>query len=169
MLSFAMCADVLTKPSGPDESPVLVCCAHGTATVLAMHQDRLVIGNRVFTEFTGCPHHLAALQHILLVCLQQYYTSGFLSVQSAVDAYVLGLSANNEATLGPFKATNSSHESVNTTVGALPNAQSAQLFNTWGATFPTPAWRYNMFYDAVGPMMGECRCCTSFKASNSTA
>lgn len=75
--------------------------------------------------------------------MQEYYTSGFLSLQSAIDAYTLGLPSSLEASLqtGPGES--------ETLLSAPP-----QLWTIWGGVFPTAEYVHNDFYDAVGPMLG---------------
>lgn len=84
-----------------------------------------------------------ALKIRLLCRAQEYYTSGFLSLQSAIDAYTLGLPASLEASLdtGPGDSD-----------APLPAAP--QLWTAWGGVFPTSEYDHNDFYDAVGPMLG---------------
>lgn len=82
---------------------------------------------------------------MLMLCtsLQEYYTSGFLSLQSAIDAHILGLSATLETSLstGP-----------NASLSFTPPPP--QYWTTWGGVFPTAEYEHNDFYDAVGPMLG---------------
>lgn len=84
--------------------------------------------------------------------LQEYYTSGFLSLQAAIDGYVLGLSTAHEAALGP----------LGTTIPVAPDSpfvqSEPQYWTAWGAAFPTAAYDHNQFYDAVGPMLGLVLC-----------
>ena len=72
---------------------------------------------------------------------QEYYTSGFLSIQSAIDGYVLHLGASREASLGPLAATSPDDSS------AVQPPQ-RQYWTLWGAAFPTAAYDHNQFYDA---------------------
>ncbi|KAK9857576.1 hypothetical protein WJX84_000857, partial [Apatococcus fuscideae] len=74
-----------------------------------------------------------------------YYTSGFLSIQAAVDNYALGLSASLDTSLGPLP------------LGEDPQGQGSvarQSWTEWGGLFPTVGYIHNGFFDAVGPMLG---------------
>lgn len=58
---------------------------------------------------------------------KEYYTSGFLSLQSAIEGYVLGLDSSSESSLGP-----------------LPAAQANVTWWTmWGSVMPTASWVHN--------------------------
>jgi hypothetical protein len=75
--------------------------------------------------------------------LQEYYTSGYLSLQAAIDAYVLDLSAQLETSLNTGPNVSDSY------APAQP-----QYWSAWGGVFPTAEYEHNEFYDAVGPMLG---------------
>ncbi|KAK9829531.1 hypothetical protein WJX72_006343 [[Myrmecia] bisecta] len=92
-------------------------------------------------------------KHGVPVYYKQYLTSGFLSIQAAIDGYVLGQSHLHEASLGPLPVQPSDDPSANSWV-------------EWGAVFPTAAYHHNRFYDAVGPMLGLLMClCMVFPLS----
>ena len=73
--------------------------------------------------------------------VQEYYTSGFLSLQAALDAEVLRLPSDKEASFGP-----------------LSPIGSQQTWTQWGAAMPTGSYVHNNFYAAVGPMLGLVLC-----------
>ena len=75
--------------------------------------------------------------------MQEYYTSGFLSLQSAIDAYTLGMPASLEASLDTGSGDSPS-----------PAPAAPQAWTAWGGVFPTAEYVHNDFYDAVGPMLG---------------
>ncbi len=83
------------------------------------------------TGFSVCscmqPQALSTLQ---LLCLQEYYTSGFLSIQAAIDGYVLGLNAETETSLGPFPVPRASAR--NGTLRPRPQSAQQELFTEWG-------------------------------------
>ena len=72
--------------------------------------------------------------------LQEYYTSGFLSLQAAIDAYTLGLSAQLESSLDV-------HPAGELGIAGLADA-SSDLYTEWGVVFPTAEYEHNEFYDA---------------------
>ena len=78
-----------------------------------------------------------------LMCMQEYYTSGFLSVQGAIDSYVLGISPSLETSLLTGMENVSFVES-----GAI--IQRPSFWTEWGTVFPTAAYIHNEFYDGVG-------------------
>lgn len=68
---------------------------------------------------------------------KRYYTSGFLSLQNAVNSYVFKLA---------------------------PNRSEVDILSKkimWGAPFPVAAHSRNRFYKAVGPMLGLLMCLTT--------
>eukprot|EP00898_Chlorokybus_atmophyticus_P008904 jgi/Chlat1/9014/Chrsp94S08294 len=67
---------------------------------------------------------------------RQYYTSGFLSLQRAVDDAILTQDQHNNILSGP---------------ALLPRT-------VWGVPFPIGNYRHNFFYDAVGPLLGLVVC-----------
>jgi hypothetical protein len=71
----------------------------------------------------------------LLTYYKHYYTSGFLSLQDAINSYVLKLAPKSEET---------------------DDVLDKRLM--WGAAFPVPAHSRNKFYKAVGPMLGLMMC-----------
>lgn len=76
------------------------------------------------------------------MCAQEYYTSGFLSVQGAIDSYVLGLSSSLETSLP------TGMENV-TFVDSGAIIQRPSFWTEWGTVFPTAAYIHNEFYDGV--------------------
>ncbi|CAM6122589.1 unnamed protein product [Calypogeia fissa] len=72
--------------------------------------------------------------HGLVDRYKHYYTSGFLSIQHAINSYVLK----------EFPTTSPEGMFINETV--------------WGAPFPVGEYTHNRFYDAVGPLMGLVMC-----------
>ena len=85
--------------------------------------------------------------------MQEYYTSGFLSLQAAIDAYVLDISSSLETSL-PTGVEN---------VG-LPGSSAAvqrqRYWTQWGVVFPTAEYIHNEFYDGVSST-----CSFSFRGS----
>jgi hypothetical protein len=75
-----------------------------------------------------------------LAPVQEYYTSGFLSLQAAIDAYTLGLPAMLEASLNARPA--------GADAGATAAGAVGGLYNEWGVVFPTAEYEHNDFYDA---------------------
>ena len=73
---------------------------------------------------------------------QEYYTSGFLSLQAAIDAYTLGLPAQLEASLDARPAAGEADAA-----GGAAGASSG-LYTAWGVVFPTAEYEHNEFYDA---------------------
>ena len=71
-----------------------------------------------------------ALFKLQLLCLQEYYTSGFLSIQAAIDGYVLSLNAETESSLGPFPVPRASAQ--NGTSWRRPQSAQQELFTEWG-------------------------------------
>ncbi|KAL3693440.1 hypothetical protein R1sor_007091 [Riccia sorocarpa] len=72
--------------------------------------------------------------HGLIDHYKHYYTSGFLTLQSAINSYV-------------FKS--------------VPKSKSEGVLvdgTIWGAPFPVAEYTHNRFYDVVGPMMGLVMC-----------
>ena len=76
------------------------------------------------------------------MCMQEYYTSGFLSVQGAIDSYVLGLTSSLETSLP------TGMENV-TLVDSGAIIQRPSFWTEWGTVFPTAAYIHNEFYDGV--------------------
>ena len=84
-----------------------------------------------------------------LVLAQEYYTSGFLSLQAAIDAYVLGLGlpAALDTSLVPLPGHNSTHDSASSGGGAQgPALANLTAWTQWGAVMPTSAYTHNDFY-----------------------
>mmetsp|Transcript_7891 Transcript_7891/g.23248 ORF Transcript_7891/g.23248 Transcript_7891/m.23248 type:complete len:2373 (+) Transcript_7891:472-7590(+) len=79
----------------------------------------------------------------LSVYPKQYISSGFLSIQSAVDGYVMGSTPGADTTLDGPPADD----------GPTVNG-SGGPWTEWSEPFPTPSYIHNRFYDAVGPMLG---------------
>lgn len=67
---------------------------------------------------------------------KQYLSSGFLSIQSAVDGYVMGAAPGDDTAL----------EAPSTGNG------SSAAFTEWASPFPTAAYIHNRFYDGGQPM-----------------
>ena len=81
----------------------------------------------------------------------KYYTSGFLSVQNAVDSALIGMATG--AAPGFGRRTFDGPRALGPkTVGfdAAPVV--------WGVPFPRAALRENTFYDALGPLLGLLMC-----------
>lgn len=79
--------------------------------------------------------------------MQEYYTSGFLSVQGAIDAYALGITSSLETSL----LTGMQNVS-NADLGAIVQRQS--FWTEWGTVFPTAEYIHNEFYDGVSNTRG---------------
>ena len=75
--------------------------------------------------------------------MQEYYTSGFLSVQGAIDSYVLGITSSLETSL-PMGMENVTFVDSGTII------QRPSFWTEWGTVFPTAAYIHNEFYDGVG-------------------
>ncbi|CAL8463070.1 g2604 [Coccomyxa elongata] len=82
-------------------------------------------------------------RHDVSIHYKEYYTSGFLSLQAAIDAYTLGLPASLESSLDTGPADS-----------ATPLPAPPQAWTAWGSVFPTSEYEHNDFYDAVGPILG---------------
>ena len=97
-----------------------------------------------------------------LLCLQEYYTSGFLSIQAAIDGYVLGLNAETETSLGPFPAS-----AQNGTSRLRPQSAQQELFTEWGehllskACMSTELCLLEQALKQASPLhaLKLCRCC----------
>ena len=74
--------------------------------------------------------------------MQEYYTSGFLSLQAAIDAYVLDMSASLETSL----RTGTGNVSL---PGSSAAIQRQGYWTQWGAVLPTAEYIHNEFYDGV--------------------
>lgn len=74
--------------------------------------------------------------------MQEYYTSGFLSLQGAIDAYVLGIASSLETSLPTGMQNVRIADS-----GAVIQRQS--FWTEWGTAFPTAEYIHNEFYDGV--------------------
>ena len=83
-----------------------------------------------------------ALTHKLYLCMQEYYTSGFLSLQAAIDAYVLDIPSSLETSL----CTGTGNVSL---PGSSAAIQRQSYWTQWGAVFPTAEYIHNEFYDGV--------------------
>ena len=91
-----------------------------------------------------------------LMLMQEYYTSGFLSLQASIDAYVLGLGlpAALDTSLVPLPGHGGAH--AGTSGGG--DAQGSALANLtawtqWGAVMPTSAYIHNDFYVRAGRLL----------------
>ena len=73
----------------------------------------------------------AALPNLQLLCLQEYYTSGFLSIQAAIDGYVLGLNAETETSLGPFPVPRRPQRRMEPR-GSAHSLLNREFFTEWG-------------------------------------
>ena len=71
--------------------------------------------------------------HRVPIHYKEYLTSGFLSIQAAIDGYVLGLPSSESTSLGP----------LNTSTGS----PAGRLYTEWSSVFPTAQYDYNDFYD----------------------
>ncbi len=67
---------------------------------------------------------------------KQYLSSGFLSIQSAVDGYVMGAAPEDDSALEVPPTGNGS----------------SSAFTEWASPFPTAAYIHNRFYDGGLPM-----------------
>ena len=76
------------------------------------------------------------------VCMQEYYTSGFLSLQGAIDSYVLGTASSLETSLQTGLENVSIADS-----GVI--IQRPSFWTEWGTVFPTAEYIHNEFYDGV--------------------
>lgn len=101
--------------------------------------------------------------HELEVCLQEYYTSGFLSIQAAIDAYALGLGlpATMDTSLAPIPGGNGTTNAA-LDAGAIssgrsgpgnPGAVDIAAWTQWGAVMPTSAYTHNDFYVRPPPLL----------------
>ena len=88
--------------------------------------------------------------------VQEYYTSGFLSLQAAIDAYVLDISSGLETSLH----TGAGNISL---PGSRGSFQQQSYWTQWGAVFPTAEYIHNEFYDGVS----LCSFCGSASQSKS--
>ena len=71
--------------------------------------------------------------------MQEYYTSGFLSLQGAIDAYVLGFASSLETSLPTGMQSVESGASI----------QGQSFWTEWGTVFPTAEYIHNEFFDGV--------------------
>ena len=81
--------------------------------------------------------------------LQEYYTSGFLSLQAAIDAYVLGLGlpAALDTSLVPLSGHGGARANATGGEGAQGSAPAnLTAWTEWGAVMPTSAYTHNDFY-----------------------
>nr|XP_024376526.1 ATP-binding cassette sub-family A member 1-like isoform X3 [Physcomitrium patens]XP_024376527.1 ATP-binding cassette sub-family A member 1-like isoform X3 [Physcomitrium patens] len=113
------------------------------AIIVVEHLD-IVGGNvdyKIRMNFTTVPSTWDTLHKRrkgLLSYYKRYYTSGFLSLQDAINGYVLQLA---------------------------PKQKQADLFThkpMWAAPFPTPAHMRNKFFHKVGPLLEIMLCFTAF-------
>ena len=99
--------------------------------------------------------------HKLQVCVQEYYTSGFLSLQAAIDAYALGLglpaamdtslaltpAGNGSELAGAGAAAPSAGGTARHKGGpGAPGSAAVTAWTQWGAVMPTSAYTHNDFY-----------------------
>ena len=106
-------------------------------------------------------HCFARNPRKLQVCVQEYYTSGFLSLQAAIDAYALGLGlpAAMDTSLALMAAGNGSELAAagaaapsgggaarHTGGPRAPGSAAATAWTQWGAVMPTSAYTHNDFY-----------------------
>ena len=96
----------------------------------------------IHNVFRVAGHFLASLMPCFCA-LQEYYTSGFLSVQGAIDSYVMGIGSSLETSL-PMGMENI------TIVDSGAIIQRPSFWTEWGTVFPTAAYIHNEFYDGVG-------------------
>lgn len=93
--------------------------------------------------------------------MQEYYTSGFLSLQAAIDAYALGLglpaamdtslalmpAGNGSELAGAGAAAPSGGGAARQTGGpGVPGSAVATAWTQWGSVMPTSAYTHNDFY-----------------------
>lgn len=127
----------------------------------APHCSRYAIRMR----FTAVPGTQAAFMRFTRVsdAYLRYYTSGFLTIQHAVDNALLRMTAG----VAPGDVTTLVGGSGATTSVASSSASAAPgggslLFGAppvpWGVPFPQPALSQNTFYDALGPLLGLLMC-----------
>ena len=88
-----------------------------------------------------------------LALVQEYYTSGFLSLQAAIDAYVLGLGlpAALDTSLVPLPGHGGARAGASSGGGAQGSAlANLTAWTQWGAVMPTSAYIHNDFYVRAG-------------------
>ncbi|CAM6001577.1 unnamed protein product [Sphagnum balticum] len=110
------------------------------AVVVVNQMDPLngKVDYKIRMNFTTVPHTWSTIHKHrigLLTYYKHYYTSGFLSLQDAINSYVFKLAPKSEET---------------------DDVLDKRLM--WGAAFPVPAHSRNKFYKAVGPMLGLMMC-----------
>ncbi|MEW5297039.1 MAG: hypothetical protein WDW36_000274 [Sanguina aurantia] len=88
---------------------------------------------------------------------KMYFTSGFFSLEAAINNYVLGNSPELEASL--VFPRQSGHGLNNDSYATQDNGTySTQAYNIWFGAFPKGEFTFNKFYQAVGPMLGLLLC-----------
>ena len=110
-------------------SPPLLCLLLPVPALWSYPTPSGVLRQHVPLIEDVCSRFLA-LPNLQLLCLQEYYTSGFLSIQAAIDGYVLGLNAETETSLGPFPVPRASAQNVTSRLRPQPAQQ--ELFTEWG-------------------------------------
>ena len=81
----------------------------------------------------------------------KYYTSGFLSLQNAVDSALIGMATGASPGLG--------RRSFDGPLALGPKTVGFDAAPVvWGVPFPRAALRENTFYDALGPLLGLLMC-----------
>ena len=81
----------------------------------------------------------------------KYYTSGFLSLQNAVDSALIGMATGASPGLG--------RRSFDGPLALGPKTVGFDAAPVvWGVPFPRAALRENTFYDALGPLLGLMMC-----------
>lgn len=101
------------------------------------HTTRL-FADRVSQHNFCTPHERAGLA-CGQVYPKYYFSSGFLSIQSAIDGYVLGSPTGSETSLH-LGASNSS-------------GSNSDSWTEWAEPFPTAAYIHNRFYDGTVPRL----------------
>lgn len=123
---------------------------------MAVHEYQSVM----FLRVHAWRRYVLVQQLICPACMQEYYTSGFLSLQGAIDSYVLGTASSLETSLQTGMENVSIADS-----GVI--IQRPSFWTEWGTVFPTAEYIHNEFYDGVGnrypymckfTLMQKCKC-----------
>ncbi|KAJ9522628.1 hypothetical protein QJQ45_019708, partial [Haematococcus lacustris] len=87
---------------------------------------------------------------------KMYFVSGFFSIESAINNYILGHEPSMEGSLvvPQLLRWNLTH---NTPPVLMPNMES-QPYSIWSCAFPKAQYDFNAFYAAAGPMLGLLMC-----------
>ncbi|GFH24766.1 uncharacterized protein HaLaN_22620, partial [Haematococcus lacustris] len=87
---------------------------------------------------------------------KMYFVSGFFSIESAINNYILGHEPSMEGSLvvPQLLRWNLTH---NTPPVLMPDMES-QPYSIWSCAFPKAQYDFNAFYAAAGPMLGLLMC-----------